>query len=278
MREMGRNHLKIAFYMKPFSLYLRVLLFALLANLTSTVAQTLNSSFLETLSNTVTLNSDQTTRYNKIKQGPRYEANWLVKVNAIQNYLNGNTLTVQLPGASSSTTFTADYVASTPQGTYYWSGYNANGSNITVGKTAQGYYGTAYLAPANQTYEIIGIGTDKAIYVRYDPKTLQDGCATGDNLDEDTDTGVSDRSGCEANYVRILFLVSPAAATSGFSAAARATATIDALNMACTASGINSTQISFQSAGVLPLAFAEGLLPGADLDFLNANATAQIVW
>ncbi len=261
--------------MKILSLSLRVLVLAFLASTSHAVAQTLGGPFLETLSNTATLSSDQTSRYNKIKQGSRYEANWLVKVNAIQNYLSGNTLTVQLPGASSPTTFTADHVSSTPQGTYYWSGYNANGSNITVGKTTQGYYGSAYLAPANQTYEIVGLGTDKAVYLRYTSKALGDGCATGENPNEDIEETVSDRSGCESNLVRILFLVSPAASTSGFNAEAGAAATIATLNMACTASGISPTQLSFQSVGVLPLAFSESNDPVFDVNLLRNNATAQ---
>jgi hypothetical protein len=175
------------------------------------------TQLLEVLPNTSSLTSDQLDRFNKISALTNYNAYWLVKINAIQNNLTGNQLTVQLPGQTSAVSFTADYVTSTQDGTYYWSGYHPNESNITIGKTSEGFGGNVYLSTTNETFEIVGLSGDKALFLKQSPNYVANsGCGTGPNADEDTDEGIEERSGCEVNYIRVLFLFTPMAGSSGF--------------------------------------------------------------
>jgi hypothetical protein len=77
----------------------------------------------------VVLNPAEQTKLGKIQSLASTASVKHISVNPIQNYLDGLTLKLDLPDEGGLLLFTSDYAHSAPNGDYYWTGANADGSD-----------------------------------------------------------------------------------------------------------------------------------------------------
>lgn len=238
------------------------------------------TAFISVLNpNSVTLTNQEQTSLTQVQQRGDIVTSWLVALNPIENYLNGNVLSITLPESSTVYTFERDVVTSVADGEYYWAGYNADGSSARLRKGAYDFLGHLYIAATDYHYEIASLSNDKAVLVKYTPSVISgyDGCSLGDEEDEDSDDEVEDRSGCADNKVRVLFLHTAAAAALGPpSPTSVALSVISELNAATQESGLTQTDVFFESAGsVLLTGFMESSNIGNDLSALSSSSTVH---
>ncbi len=103
------------------------------------------AAFFEVLDpNLVSLSETEQSRYTALQHEASVEGYWLVNINPIENYLDGNHLSIQLPGQVAALTFDADYVFAPDIGAYSWYGYHADGSACRIDKLEMGYSGSIY--------------------------------------------------------------------------------------------------------------------------------------
>ncbi|MBX2891366.1 MAG: hypothetical protein KF734_10590 [Saprospiraceae bacterium] len=196
----------------------------------------------------VTLNGQEQTLLTQVQQRTNIVTSWLVEVNSIENSLNGNVLSITLPESSTVYTFDADVVTSVSDGEYYWAGYNADGSSANLRRGPDDFLGHFYIAPIDFYYEIASISSERAVLVKYAPSVINGygDCSLGDDDDDETDDEVEDRSGCEDNKIRVLFLHTAAAAAIGTPSPTTVAHTVVAqLNGTSLASGLSQTDVFF---------------------------------
>lgn len=229
-------------------------------------------------SSQVSLTTSEQSNLTKIQQDNSVEAHWLISVNSLENILNGRALQVTFPDEGSSTTFQADFPFSEQAGSYYWIGYNLDGSIFRIAKTTEGFWGNAYIAATDKYYGFTGLSSSRTAMVRYKVTTIQryESCGTSTEEEDTTNTEVGDRGGCETNLIRVLFLYTPAVATSVPSPYLVSLGVIGEINAACGASGIGATDVHFGWAGTVLLpGFIEHTKISDDLDAVCNNSTAQ---
>ncbi len=244
-------------------------------------AEAQSTSLIQVLNpSSVSLTSAEQAKFSQIQSLTTTASVQHVQINPIQNYLSGQSLTIQLPNSNQATVFLSDCVISKPNGEYYWTGANADGSTITLGNYNSGYLGSIFHAPSQTQYTMYTFAPGKDILVKHQPGYLADAndCGTSDGPDEDPNNEVIDRSECESNTVRVLVLFTPAAAASasGLNPLVVGPAIVAELNASSLASNLSANEVTFVLAGTV-------LLPGfleqandlsGDVDLLASNATA----
>jgi hypothetical protein len=130
--------------------------FVFLALLLSSLKLSAQVPFIEIINQgSSTLTYSELAKYNMLDQEGQNISKWVVNINPIQDYLQGNQLTIQKPEGGGSITFTAIHVSSMPNGSYYWTGVNADGSTFRLGKYPTGYLGSLYIASSSSMYSIL---------------------------------------------------------------------------------------------------------------------------
>jgi hypothetical protein len=248
-------------------------------SLTSHVHLNASPPFFEILNpNTLNFTSAEQAMLNRIQSDEMADVMWHINVSPIHNYITGQTLTITLPGNEGSVYLTADYVISQPNGEYYWSGANPNGSIAQVGKNEHGYFGRIYNVVTGNEYGMLNLSSEKQVLVKYNGTALQmqGGCGNGTEDDDDTGGEVEDRSGCPNNNIRVLVLYSAGTLTTIWNPLVVGPQIVNELNSASLASGLNSLAVSFSLAGVFLLpGFVESGDHVADVNLLRNNTTAQ---
>lgn len=249
---------------------------AMTFNMSSSYAQT----YISVLDlNSTTITSQEQTELTKIQQKSDIVTSWLTVINPIENHLNGEVLSITLPEGSTIYTFEADNVTSYKDGEYYWAGYNTDGSSAILRKGTDDFLGHFYIASTGYYYELVSISTDKAVLVKYTSTTIAGygDCALGDEEDEDSDDEVEDRSGCEDNRIRVLFLhTAAAAALAPPSPKTVANSVIAQLNAIALSSGLPATDVFFELAGAHILnGFVESNDIDDDLSDFSDNSSAH---
>lgn len=238
------------------------------------------SPFLQVLDpSSVTLTSTEQAKLSQIQSLTTTASVQHVQVNPIQNYLQGTTLQMQLPDGGGTLAFAADHVNSLPNGDYYWVGANANGSTFRMGKFGSEYLGDLYVAANGYHYSILNLSSNKYILVKRPPGFLENigGCGTLPEADMESSEEAGDRTGCESNIIRVLFLYTAAASTSstGINPLTLAPTILAELNASTSASGLAPFDIAFASAGVMLLpGFIESGAMVTDIVSLPGNAAA----
>lgn len=248
-------------------------------------AQTTTAAFLQDISSSATLTTSESTTRTKILTDATISSYWVVQVNPIETYLTGKHLSFTLPGRSLPISFDADYVSSQTDGSYHWLGYAADGSIIDISKFSDGsYFGGIFNGYDNSRYQILSLSPGRCLLTK---KTsgiyTNNDCATPGDLtnnspeDDGTDNEIEDRTGCEVNLIRVLFLYTPAAAATGFNPSNVAFACINDLNAAAATSGIPLGSVSYHNAGVAAISFSESSLGNifSDRASIIGNTTAQ---
>lgn len=214
----------------------------------------------------VTLTLDEQATFLALQDTNQAIAVWHINLAPIEQFIQGNALSIQLPNVSGNLTFNGHHAWSIP-GQYYWAGANANGSSFSLGKYPTGYLGKIYVAPTQSFYTIQNLGSSSKLVLVERPKKAMGGeCAVLPVPDEDTDNSVGDRSNCENNTIRVLFLftTTAAASPSGLNPLTVAPMVITELNGTIPASGLTSSDVTFVLAGT-------ALLPGFSETFSISN-------
>lgn len=254
------------------------LLFAILMPLVSANAQ---SSLIEIQQGgTGSLTGQELAQYNQIQQNAWVQAQWLVRINPIQNFISGNTLQVRMPESGQLVYFTADNVYAPDASAYTWSGYSADGSSFRIGQYLSGYMGEFYVAATGVKYGLLNISPSRTVLVKYtapDAPNSGDECGLGDAEDETPEGPDDAAAGCEGNLIRVLFLYTANAATTGLNPQTVAQNIIAEINASTIASGLPASSISFKLANAIQLnnGFVETISMGNDLDNWRTNATVK---
>ncbi len=227
-----------------------------------THAQATLAAFLQDITGSATLTTNEQSKRTKIMTDASISSSWVVKVNSIENYLTGKHLSFTLPGTSRPIAFDADYVSSKTDGSYYWIGYSSDGSVFDISRFPDGsYHGSIVDAPNGGKYQLISLSTTRCILVKYAPGTGGSSSCTVEGYNESGDvenvTMVGDRTGCEVNLIRILFLHTPGADATGINPSNVAGACINQLQAAANTSGILLGSLNYLAVGVLPFSFTE---------------------
>ncbi|MDX1911331.1 MAG: zinc-dependent metalloprotease [Saprospiraceae bacterium] len=244
-----------------------------------TGAQSTNSIIQVLDPSSVTLTTEESAKLTLIQNNPMTLTYWHINVNSLASCVSGTTLATSLPGVSGVKSFTADYVFSLPNGEYYWSGANTSGEQIRLGKVNAGYFGNISLPGLDIYYGIQKLSDTRYVLVKYheDIFANPNECGTPAVEDEEEDSVVEDRSDCDGNVIRVLFLYTSASLNSGFDPFVVAPAVIDELNATTAASGLTNSDISFSLANVGPLNGFDETTNDifGDLDRLTDNSDAQ---
>lgn len=248
-------------------------------------AQTTTAAFLQDISTSVTLTTGESSTRTKILTDATISSYWVVQINPIETYLTGKHLSFTLPGSTRSISFDADFVSSQTDGSYHWLGYASDGSIIDFSKFSDGsYYGGIFNGYDNSRYQILSLSPGRCLLTKHTSGiyTNNDCAAEGDLIvdspeDDGTDIEVEDRTGCEVNLIRVLFLYTPAAAATGLNPSDIAFACISDLNAAASTSGIPNGSVSYHFAGISAISFTESIIGNISSDRASiiANTTAQ---
>jgi hypothetical protein len=231
------------------------------------------STFLQVQdANTVVLTGNEQTKLTNVLSDQGTQANWFVSTDNLANSLNGRTLSVSFPNEVP-VSFEADFPFSKGPNDYYWMGYNLDGSYFRIIKRPNEIFGSAYIAASRNHYKLISISSSKSVLVKYTPPINREIADCGTNsVDEADNDEVEDRSGCETNRIRVLFLHTPAVTNATPSPTSVSLNVIADLNATTMASGIPQEQVFFEYAGtaVLP-GFIESTNISTDLTIFRTS-------
>jgi hypothetical protein len=238
------------------------------------------TDFVEVLEpDSLSWSTEETAQFTKIQQNETIEDYWVVSLNSIENYLDGNILEFTLPEDNQAYSFEADNVTSYTDGEYYWAGYNADGSSFRLRKGAEDFLGNIYIAPTDSYYGIISLSPYKTVLVQYDPEVIRSydtPCENTNEEDDDSEDTVEDRGGCENNTIRVLFLFTAAAAALLPNPVTVSNLVISEANASSMESRLPETDVHFQSAGAVLLSgFIETFDIGDDLDDFSNSSTVH---
>ncbi len=253
--------------------------------------------FLEILDpNQEELDSMELESYNSVTGIVENHEKNLIRINPLADYFTFDTLKIQVPlseiGEISFATVGSQYRSDS---SYYWVGYNLDGSGLRMGVYETGIIGTMFIVENQTRYQFSSISDNYGVLIKYptwkeiEPNfscitTGEDGDQEDyypDEFSEDSlSFGAEERSVCDHNRIRVLVLHSEnariEARRDGVNLATVANNLIDELNTTNANTGISSSRIHFVLADVRLLPnFIEGNNIQDDVSALPSNQLAQ---
>ncbi|HMQ48257.1 MAG TPA: zinc-dependent metalloprotease [Saprospiraceae bacterium] len=192
----------------------------------------------------------------------------------------GTTVSVNLPDRIA--VFRVDWVQQKLNGDFYWMGFSdtpSEGGSFTLSyESLGGYMGHIAFNSQESFYHIFPLSQNKVVLL----KTIKDFLPCGTKLqlpelgEEDDVLEIDPRNLCPTSNIRILFLFTNRANSSGLSPVTVANRIIDELNTTTQASQLQPWEIRFELANVINLGlFVETDNISSDVEDLVADEIAQ---
>ncbi len=255
---------------------IKLLFLLCLLSMTSSLIKAQNFKLEVISKDSRTITSSEQKRFDAIQSDALYKSVELLNFRNFENSLKGNSITIELDEKNALTkTFIAESTITFKTEGYFWTGYNRDGSSFMLQKDRTGYYGFLNLVPEGRQLTILNLSPTQNVLAEHSEKGSLSKHTCG-NIPEDGDEESAEIRGfCGTRNIRILYLFSPGAPA--LLAPATAAAAITAqLNIASTASGLTTAQISFTNAGTALLpGFVESGRMRRDLRSVRNSTVAQ---